>query len=503
MARTVTVAIVGAGIGGIAAAIALQREGIDDVVLFERADRVGGTWRANTYPGLACDVPSHLYSYSFAPNPDWSRRFSPGPEIRDYVEGVAERFGVLDKVRFGAEVRRADWDDEAGCWQLELAGGERHRADVVITACGQLSRPAIPSLPGLETFGGTMFHSAHWAHHGGLAGKRVACIGTGASAIQFVPEVAGEAAKMTVFQRSAPWVLRKYDRAYPDRVRALHARRPLLPKLWRLGFTLWMESIVPVFTGRPHWIARASSRFYSALSSFNRFTQLGGNVRLYRATRPDYPIGCKRILITADWYPALRRPNVELVTSGIREITADGVVTDDGRQHPADAIVFGTGFAATEFLTPMEVAGRGGRSLTEAWADGAEAYMGITVKGFPNLFLLYGPNTNHGTGSAIAMLEAEAGYTAQAVRALADGRAQCLEVRAEAHDAFQAELAERMPDTVWTTCSSWYVTATGRVTNNWPGSPAEYHRRVRRFDIENYMTHAPVIADAGLVESPG
>jgi cation diffusion facilitator CzcD-associated flavoprotein CzcO len=491
MARTVKVAIVGGGIGGITAAIALRREGIDDVVLLERGDRVGGTWRANTYPGLACDVPSHLYSFSFAPNPGWSRRFSPGAEIREYVEGVAQRFGVLEKVRFGAEVERATWDDAAGCWQVELAGGERIEADALVTACGQLSRPVVPSIAGMERFTGPMFHSAHWDHGCGLAGQRVACIGTGASAIQIVPAVADQAAQVTVFQRSAPWALTKPDREYPERARRLHARRPYVLRLWREGWRLQMESLVPLFTGRPRWAAALLRRFYAAVSRANRFAQLRGNLALYRATRPGHPIGCKRILITSDWYPTLRRKHVDLVNAPIREIAADGVVTADGRLHAADAIVFGTGFATTEFLAPMEVVGRDGLTLTEAWASGAEAYLGIAVKGFPNLFLMYGPNTNHGTGSVISMHEAQAAYATQGIRALADERAERLEVREDRHDAFQAELAERLRDTAWTSCSSWYVTAEGRITNNWPGSQREYHRRVRRFQLGDYVTRAP------------
>jgi len=494
MARAVKVVIVGGGVGGIAQAIALQRQGIDDLVILERNERVGGTWQANTYPGLACDVPSHLYSFSFAPNPGWSRRFSPGPEIREYVEDVARRHGVLDKVRTGVEVERAAWDDEAGRWVIDLADGGRYEADVLITAVGQLSRPSIPSIPGLEKFTGPMFHSAHWDHDCELAGKRVACIGTGASAIQFVPQVADQAAHVTVFQRSAPWVLTKPDREYPQRVRDLHAKHPWLLKLWRQGWRLWMESLVPLFVGRPPRAARSLRAYYSAMATANRFVQLRGNRRLFAATKPDSAIGCKRMLITSDWYPTMRRPDVELVTGGASEIVEDGVIDAAGRRHPADAIVFGTGFASTGFLAPMEVRGRDGVTLDEAWAHGAEAYLGIAVKGFPNLFLVYGPNTNHGTGSIITIHEAGTNYTAEAVRAIADERAERLEVRAEVHDAFVAEMEERLADTVWTGCSNWYVTAEGRVTNNWPGSHGEYIKRTRRVDLADYTTTAPVPA---------
>jgi cation diffusion facilitator CzcD-associated flavoprotein CzcO len=490
----VSVAIVGGGFGGVAAAVELRRRGIEDFVLLERGDRLGGVWRANTYPGAACDVPSNLYSFSFAPHPEWSRRFSPGVEIQAYLEDVARRYDVLPRARFGCDVQRAAFDESAGRWRLELAGGEEIEADVLITACGQLARPAIPDVPGLGRFEGEMFHSAHWDHDHALAGRRVAVLGTGASAIQFVPAIAPEVERLTVFQRSAPWVLRKPDKAYAAATKRLYALVPLVQRFWRRFWWAWMESLVPVFTRRPPAVARAMTAFYRMVAHVNRAVQLRGDRRLLRATRPGYAMGCKRILITSDWYPTLRRENVDLVTEPIREVTADGIVTRDGRHHPADTILFGTGFTATEFLAPMEVEGRGGRRLAEEWADGAEAYLGITVPGFPNLFLLYGPNTNHGTGSAIELIEAQARYSADAVRLLASGAARRLEIRQEVHDAFQRELRERLGDSVWATCSSWYVTADGRVTNNWPGTQTEYRRRTRSVAPSDYHVQAPSVA---------
>ena len=491
MARSVSVVIVGAGFGGVAAAIALKEQGVEDIVLLERGDRVGGVWRANTYPGLACDVPSHLYSYSFAPNPRWSRRFSPREDIQRYVEDVARRYDVMRHVRLGQEVMRAAFDDDEGRWHVETAAGEQHEADVLITACGQLQRASIPDIPGLERFRGPMFHSAHWDHDVDLTGKRVAVIGTGASAIQFVPAIAPQVEHVTVFQRSAPWVLFKLDRPYSERTQRLYERVPWLMRAWRRAWWLWMESLVPLFTGRPKRTAQVVTPFYRALSNLQRFVQLRGNRSLMRATRPDYSMGCKRILTTFDWYPTLRRRNVDLVTERAGEVTEDAVVAANGRRFPADVIIFGTGFATTEFLAPMEVEGRGGRRLADAWARGAEAYLGITVPEFPNMFLLYGPNTNHGVGSALAMLEAEARYAADGVRALQSGAAERLEVRRDVHDRFQAELSERLPDTVWTRCSSWYVTAEGRVTNNWPGSQREYMARTERLVLEDYVTGVP------------
>jgi cation diffusion facilitator CzcD-associated flavoprotein CzcO len=492
MARPVSVAIVGAGFGGVAAAVELKKQGFEDIVILERGDRVGGVWRANTYPGLACDVPSHLYSYSFALNPRWSRRFSPREDIQRYLEDVARRFDVLRHVRFDSEVQSAAFDGARGRWTIEVAGGETVEAEVLLTACGQLQRASIPDIEGLDRFKGPMFHSAHWDHSQDLAGKRVAVIGTGASAIQFIPAIAPDVSRLTVFQRSAPWVLFKNDAEYSERKKEFYARYPLVQRTLRHLWWLWMESLVPLFTNRPAWAARIVGPLYKRLSWLQRFIQLRGDPKLMRATKPNYEMGCKRVLTTFDWYPTLRRENVELVTERVRGVSEGAVVAQDGREFPADAIVFGTGFTATEFLAPMEITGRGGKRLLEdAWARGAEAYLGITIPDFPNLFLLYGPNTNHGVGSAIELLECQARYAADAVRVLASGAAERLEVRREVHDAFQAELTERLDDTVWTQCSSWYVTADGRVTNNWPGTQREYRERTRRVALDEYLTEAP------------
>jgi cation diffusion facilitator CzcD-associated flavoprotein CzcO len=491
MARSVSVAIVGAGFGGVAAAVALKRQGVEDLVLLERGEQVGGVWWANTYPGLACDVPSHLYSFSFAPNEGWTRRYSPGAEIQGYLEDVARRFDVLRHARFGCNVERASFDDDTGRWRLDVAGGDAVEADVVVTACGQLARPAIPDVPGLERFQGPMFHSAHWDHGQDLTGRRVAVLGTGASAIQFVPAIAPDVAQLTIFQRSAPWIVPKLDRLYPARTKRLHAQRPTVQRAWREGWRMWMESLVPLFTRRPQSAARAMVAPFRALAHAVRAVQLRGNRRLMAATRPGYEMGCKRVLITSGWYPTLRRTNVKLVTEPIRAVEADAVTTADGTRHGADAIIFGTGFTATEFLAPMEVHGREDRRLADAWEHGAEAYLGITVPSFPNLFLLYGPNTNHGTGSAIEMLEMQAGYAADAVRLLSTGAANRLEVRRDVHEAFQRQLQGRLADSVWARCESWYVTSEGRITNNWPGSQREYRQLTRELALSDYLTDAP------------
>jgi cation diffusion facilitator CzcD-associated flavoprotein CzcO len=312
--------------------------------------------------------------------------------------------------------------------------------------------------------------------------------------IQFVPAIAPEVQQLTVFQRSAPWVLPKSDREYPERTKRLHARLPVLTRLWRRGWWAWMESLVPMFTRQPPRTARAMTALYRTIANAHRKGQLRGDQSLIAKTEPNYAIGCKRVLITSDWYPTLMRDNVDLVTEPVREIVSDGIVTEDGRHHPADTILFGTGFTATEFLTPMEVEGRDGRSLIEEWSDGAEAYLGITVPGFPNMFLLYGPNTNHGTGSALELIEAQARYAAEAASLLAAGAAERLEVRQEVHDAFARELRDRLGDSVWATCSSWYVTKDGRVTNQWPGTQTEYRRRTRSVALDDYLVRAPVTA---------
>ena len=493
MTRQVSTAIVGAGFGGIAAAAALKQQGQDDLVILERGHQVGGVWRANTYPGIACDVPSHLYSLSFAPNPRWTRRFSPGSEIQAYLENVVRRFDLGRHLRFGSDVERATFDD-SGRWRLELGDGSEVEAEMLIAACGQLTRPEIPDIPGLGNFKGEIFHSAHWPEKPLDPKSRVAVLGTGASSIQFAPAIAPEVEQLTVFQRSAPWIVPKSDKPYAARTKDLYERAPWLQRAIRETWWAALEACVPVFTRRPTALATAVTVPFRAMSTVHRAVQLRGDRELMDATSPDYPLGCKRILLTSEWYPMLRRPNVDLVTTPIQEVVEDAVVTSDGVRRPADTIIFGTGFTATEFLAPMEVQGRDGIALGEAWKDGAEAYLGMTVPGFPNMFLLYGPNTNHGTGSALALLEAQAGYVVGASQLLASGAVDRLEVRQGVHDAFQGWLQERLRDSVWTSCSSWYVTESGRVTNNWPGTQTQYRRLTARCHPADYLTEAPTPA---------
>jgi cation diffusion facilitator CzcD-associated flavoprotein CzcO len=483
--RAVTrVAIIGTGFGGLAAAVQLLQAGIDDVVLFEKSDDVGGVWRENTYPGAACDVPSHLYSLSFAPKADWSRRFAPQAEIHQYLRDVARDFGVLPHVRFSTEVLAATFDDERGTWRLALARGGEHEADVLIAATGQLSRPSTPDIPGLDRFAGTLFHSAQWDHDHDLTGERVAVLGTGASAIQFVPAIAPRVTSLAVFQRSAPYVLAKPDREYRGRAKLAFARVPGLLRLSREGNYFSNELRSLGFNTEPRLLFAHRARYRRHLR------EVVADPALRARLTPTDPMGCKRILMSNDWYQALQLPQVELVDDGIAEVRPHSIVTVDGTERAVDTIVLGTGFAATEFLAPMRITGRDGRDLHEQWKDGASAYLGTVVPGFPNLFVLYGPNTNLGHNSILVMLEAQVGWVVQAVRAITRGRV--LEIRRDVAEAFDAWVQERVGHTVFAGgCRSWYLTESGRNTQNWPASTLTFRRRLRRFRIEEFEP-APV-----------
>ncbi|MGH3864922.1 MAG: alpha/beta hydrolase fold domain-containing protein [Pseudonocardiaceae bacterium] len=493
------VAIIGAGFGGLGMGIALRRAGFANFTIFEKGDDIGGVWRDNTYPGAACDVPSHLYSFSFEPHRDWSRRYSPQADILAYLRCLVDRYDLAEHLRLGTEVVRADFDGTTGRWRIELGGtepggaqrrgGETVEADVLISACGQLSRPYCPTVPGRSEFAGEAFHSARWDHSVELAGKRVAVIGTGASAIQFVPAIAPRVGHLTVFQRSAPYVIPKLDRRYRDWHRRMFTRLPIAQAAARLGFWTFFETFTTaVEIVKPVIIPlRLSFRAQLRIQVHDPATRA--------ALKPNYPMGCKRILMSSDFYPALNRPNVELVTKPVVEITKTGVRTAD-ESREADVIIFGTGFTASDFLAPMEIRGLGGRDLNQTWRHGARAYLGLTVPGFPNLFLLYGPNTNLGTNSIIHMLESQIAYVIDALRNLEHTGAAYLDLRPDVDDAFDAEMQRRLANSIWATgCTSWYQTATGRITNNWPGYTSEYRRRTRRVDLADY--HVVAVPAAG------
>ena len=492
-----SIAIIGSGFSGLCLGIQLQKAGIDAFTIFEKSDRLGGTWRDNTYPGAACDVPSSLYCFSFEQKTDWSRLWSPQEEIRDYMEHCARKYDLVRHIRFGTEIASARFDAGAGVWRLRTTGGEEIVADVLVSAVGQLNRPAIPAIPGLDRFRGACFHSACWDQGADLAGKRVGVIGNAASAIQLIPQIAPKVRHLSIFQRSANWMLPRGDRAYTERERRWLARLPLLARLHRWSIWLRLELRFPVMRGNRFcaWVARRAAEK-------NLRAQVV-DPRLRAALTPDYPIGGKRILISDDYYPTLARDNVEVVTDGIAYLTEDAVVTRDGRVHPVDAVILATGFQTTAFLAPMRIAGLDGRSLDAEWADGARAYRGIAVSGFPNLFLMYGPNTNLGHNSIIFMIECQTRYILGAIRTLIERDLAYLDLSRSVMEADDARTQAALAGTVWAaTGKSWYKTEKGRITNNWSGSTVRYWWVTRRFDGEHYRARArkpvayPAIAPA-------
>jgi cation diffusion facilitator CzcD-associated flavoprotein CzcO/acetyl esterase/lipase len=489
--------IVGAGFGGIGMAISLKRAGIDNFVLLEKSQDVGGVWRDNSYPGAACDVPSHLYSFSFEPNPGWTRVFSSQPEILAYLRRCASKYGLQPHLRFGAAVERAEYDEEEALWRVTLADGSKLASELFITATGQLSRPLMPRIEGIDSFRGTAFHSARWDHGFRLDGKRVAVIGTGASALQFVPAIADKVAQLTVFQRSPAYILPRADRAYSKWEHAMFARFPWTAKLYRLGIYIKFESRAIAFTRLRGLMKIAAGLPFR--------TQLNRQVRdpaLRARLVPDYPIGCKRILISSDYLPAIAKPNVTLVTDAIRRITPDGVETADGLVHAADAIIYGTGFAASEFLSPMRVTGRDGLNLNDAWRDGAQAYLGITVPGFPNFFMIYGPNTNLGHNSIVHMIESQVAHVMRCIAAMKEQGAQAVEVDPDRYRRFNAQVQRSLAHTVWNGCTSWYLDERGHNSVNWPGFTLTYRWLARHSGLHAYGFQRRLDSGTAVVSVP-
>jgi cation diffusion facilitator CzcD-associated flavoprotein CzcO len=478
--RSPSIAVVGGGFGGVGAITMLHRAGYHDVTVFERGERIGGVWHHNTYPGAACDVPSHLYEFSFAPNPRWSRRFAPQAEIQAYLEDVARRHGVLARIRTSTEVQDARWDAERATWVLQTSAGP-HEADVLLTACGQLSVPTVPAIPGLDSFDGPAFHTARWRHDVDLAGRRVAVVGTGCSAIQVVPAIQPIVEHIDVYQRSPGWTVPKMDYAYSERAQRLFERFPVLQRLDRATIFAVMELGAMAMTGR-RWLLppfRAVAR--------RQITKAIADPELRAKVTPADEIGCKRLMLTDEWYPTLTRPNVELVADRVAEVTATGVRTEDGTERPADVLVLATGFKSHGFVAPMQIAGADGRTLADAWAQVPRAYLGMSVPGFPNLFLLYGPNTNGGTGSVIYTIEAGMGHVIAALDELARADARAIEVRAEAADAFDRELRAALAGTVWHSgCTNWYVDENGNDPNQWPWLWSTYRRRTASIEPGTY-----------------
>ncbi|WP_121255946.1 flavin-containing monooxygenase [Nocardioides ferulae] len=490
--------VVGAGFAGLCAAIKLTEAGEADFLVVEKGDDVGGTWRDNTYPGAACDVPSQLYSYSFAPNPDWSMSFSPQPEIQAYIQRVARESGVLDRFRFHTAVEDAAWDAEARQWVVRTSAGEV-RAQTLVVGAGGLSEPKLPAIEGIEGFRGELFHSARWDHDVDLAGKRVAVIGTGASAIQIVPEVAKVAGHLDVYQRTAPWVIPRNDRRYSALEKAALRHVPGLQRLYRTGIYWGRESYVPAFTMAPK-IAFPAKKM--ALANIARGIP---DPELRAKVTPHYEIGCKRILISNTYYPALAADNVELVTDRIARVTADGIVTTDGVERPVDVLIVATGFHTTDLPITDHVRGRDGRTMAEVFAQhGMAAYKGTTVPDFPNLFMLVGPNTGLGHSSMVFMIESQVGYLVDAVRTMRINSYDVVEPRRDATDAWNADLQRRMGRTVWNTggCSSWYLDEHGRNTTLWPRSTFAFRGALRSFDVAAYRVEGPAPAPEPPTQAP-
>jgi cation diffusion facilitator CzcD-associated flavoprotein CzcO len=479
-ARDVDVAIVGTGFSGLCMAILLKQAGIGSFVLLEKAAGVGGTWRDNSYPGAACDVPSHLYSFSFEPNPQWSRAFSEQREILAYLERCADKYAVRPYIRFNSEVVHARFDAASGRWHVRTRDGHALRARALVLGNGALHRPAYPDIPGLDRFAGQVFHSARWDHGYDLSQKTVGVIGTGASAIQFVPQIAPVVRQLHLFQRTPPWIMPKADHAIGDVAHALYTKVPALQNLVRAGIYWRLEARALGFM-RPGLLRLAEplARRYLAASV--------ADPALRARLTPDYRMGCKRILLSNDYYPALQRDNVELVTDRITAIEPTGVRTADGRLREVDALLLGTGFNVTEYLSSIEIEGPDGRDLNAEWRGDPQTYLGITVAGFPNLFLMMGPNTGLGHNSMIFMIEAQARYALQAIRALRDQGLRALDVRPDVQSAFVAEMQAKLGRSVWSSgCKSWYQNAEGRASALWPGFTVAYWLRTRTLDLRDY-----------------
>jgi cation diffusion facilitator CzcD-associated flavoprotein CzcO len=482
--RAPSVLIVGAGFGGIAAAIELKRHGIADVTILERAPQLGGTWHYNSYPGAACDVPSHLYSFSFAQRRDWSRLCSPQTEIHDYLRAVAREHDVERHVRYAQTVDSCAWDEASARWLAKTAGGEHYEADALVLATGQLHQAAYPRIDGIESFAGRSFHSAQWDHSYPPAGKRVAVVGTGASAVQFVPEIAEQAERLTVFQRTGNWFMPRRNRRYPRLLKAAIERVPGLQEV-RRNFMFQYCELITAAIRHPRTVGRLAGLRSAA---FMRWQLKDPEVR--KKVWPDYTFGCKRVLLSSHFLPALQRPNVELVAEAIARVVPEGIVTADGALHEVDCIVWATGFRTNDFMFPMRVSSSTGGELSDAWAHGAHAHLGMTVPHFPNMFVMYGPNTNTSGGSIIFYLEAQAAYLRQALQQLQLRRARSVEVRAEVEHASDRALQERFAGTAWTRCDSWYRDESGRIVANWPGYMREYFEQTRTFDPREYVFSA-------------
>lgn len=485
--RNVRVAVIGTGFSGLGMAIRLRQEGIEDFLVFERADEVGGTWRDNSYPGCACDVMSLLYSFSFAQNPNWKTTFGKRTELFDYLRDCADRFLVRPHIRFGHELLAARWDEIGRRWRIETNQGE-YTAQILVTGTGYLSDPVIPALPGLETFQGKMFHSASWDHSHELFGRRVAVVGTGASAIQFVPQIQPEVGHLDLYQRTAPWVAPKADKTVPA-IQFWMRRNVPGYQNFRRNFNMWGREILAFMLARPKVIEKTIQGMAS-----KHLAKSIQDPELRARLTPNYAAGCKRLLFSNDYYPALCQPNVQVVTDAISRVEPDSIVTADGSRREVDTIILGTGFQATARPIAQRLWGRDGVGLAEAWKDGMSAYLGTTIAGFPNLFMLLGPNTTLGHSSQTVMIEAQIGYVIDGLKRMAHRGLASVEVRPQAQSAYNDRLDSRLEGTVWNAgnCRSWYLDGSGRNPSIWPTYTWRFRRQTQRFDLDSYQVATSV-----------
>lgn len=488
------VIVVGTGFSGLGMAIQLRKDGREDFVVLEKANDVGGTWRDNTYPGCACDIPSHMYSFSFAQNPGWTRSFSSQQEIWDYLRRVADIYDLRRHIEFGAEVTGARWDPDEHRWHVSTKAGAEYVGQYLVAGIGALHIPSIPDLPGMRTFTGRSFHSAQWDHDFDLTGKRVAVVGTGASAIQFVPRIADKVAELHLFQRTPSWIMPKPDHAIAGWVRALFGRVPGTQRAYRDLLYWLLESRAIGFNGQ-RWVLKLAERIAA------RHLRRGiPDPDLRAKLTPNYAMGCKRVLIANDFYPTLNRDNVHLVTAGIAEVGPTSVVDRSGVRREVDAIIFGTGFHVTDAFDYLEIIGRDGRDLAKEWrTNGMRTHLGMTVAGFPNLFFLLGPNTGLGHNSVVFMIESQVRYVAEAIRLVERVHAEAIEVREQVQDRFQADIQRKLADGIWTQggCRSWYLDAHGVNRTIWPGFTWRYWLRTRAVRSDDYEFTTPAAAADG------
>ena len=477
----VSTLIIGTGFAGLGMAIRLKQEGNSDFLVLERAHSVGGTWRDNTYPGCACDVQSHLYSFSFEQNPEWSRMFAPQPEIKAYLERCADKYGVGPHLRFGAEVTQARYDEAAQLWNVQTRDGRLFKARALVAGLGGLSTPAYPQLKGIEKFKGKAFHSAEWDHGYDLKGKRVAVIGTGASAIQFVPQVQKLAGQVDLYQRTPPWIMPKPDRRISTLERALFKRFPQAQQAIREAIYWSLEGRVLGFVLNPKVM-----KLPEQIARWHIRRQIKDPVLRAKLT-PDFAFGCKRVLISDDYYPALAQANVDVISDGIREVKANSIITQDGVERPVDCIIYGTGFKAQDPLPRGAIFGRGGMDIIESWKDGPEAYLGTSIRGFPNLFMLVGPNTGLGHSSMVYMIESQIAYVLGALKTMATKGLSEVEVKADVQERFNASLQKQLGGAIWASgCKSWYVNANGKNTTLWPGFTFRFRQATKHFKLADY-----------------